>query len=209
MRTIIGYIDIFITMKTQINEELNLIKYLFDYKKGKVISEQTGSLLTEADGKTKEEYPACVQNLGDIVTGGGVSAITDKQGNSYYSNNKATLQPGTPGNTDQLSIKNVDYFCAADGTVKFGKPDPKELLLINAKKCGWGDDVAAYEASGWKCDTKMDTKSVMSSTATNIQTKLLELGYQLGTTGVDGKGVDGKIGPTTMKAIWEVLKKVK
>ena len=97
-------------MKTQINEELNLIKYLFDYKKGKVISEQNGSLLTEADGKTKEEYPACVQNLGDIVTGGGVSAITDKQGNSYYSNNKATLQPGTPGNTDQLSIKNVDYF---------------------------------------------------------------------------------------------------
>ena len=192
-------------MKTQINEELNLIKYLFDYKKGKVISEQNGSLLTEADGKTKEEYPACVQNLGDVVTGGGgVSSITDKQGNYYFSNNKAVLQPGVPGNVDMINTKNVDYFCATDGTLKFGKPDSKELLLVNAKKCGWGDDVKGYEASGWKCDTKMDTKSVMSSTATNIQNKLIELKKDIGT-----KGVDGKIGPATMKAIWEVLKTVK
>ena len=192
-------------MKTQINEELNLIKYLFDYKKGKVISEQNGSLLTEADGKTKEEYPTCVQNLGDVVTGGGgVSSITDKQGNFYFSNNKAVLQPGVPGNVDMINTKNVDYFCATDGTLKFGKPDSKELLLVNAKKCGWGDDVKGYEASGWKCDTKMDTKSVMSSTATNIQNKLIELKKDIGT-----KGVDGKIGPATMKAIWEVLKTVK
>jgi len=202
---VIGFIDIFITMKTQINEELNLIKYLFDYKKGKVISEQNGSLLTEADGKTKEEYPACVQNLGDVVTGGGgVSAITDKQGNSYFSNNKATLQPGVPGNTDILNIKNVDYFCAADGTVKFGKPDPKELLLINAKKCGWGADVKAYEASGWKCDSKMDVASIVKDTAVNIQNKLVSLGKDIGP-----KGVDGKLGAKSMLAIWEVLKTVK
>ena len=32
----------------------------------------------------------------------------------------------------------------------------KADLLTNAKKCGWGDDVKAYEASGWKCDSKMD-----------------------------------------------------
>jgi len=205
MRMVIGFIDIFITMKTQINEELNLIKYLFDYKKGKVISEQNGSLLTEADGKTKEEYPACVQNLGDVVTGGGgVSAITDKQGNSYFSNNKATLQPGVPGNTDILNIKNVDYFCAADGTVKFGKPDPKELLLINAKKCGWGADVKAYEASGWKCDSKMDVASIVKDTAVNIQNKLVSLGKDIGP-----KGVDGKLGAKSMLAIWEVLKTVK
>jgi hypothetical protein len=201
---VIGYIDIFITMKTQINEELNLIKYLFDYKKGKVISEQNGSLLTEADGKTKEEYPTCVQNLGDIVTGGGVSAITDKQGNSYYSNNKATLQPGVPGNLDMLNIKNVDYFCAADGTLKFGKPDSKELLLVNAKKCGWGTDVKAYEASGWKCDSKMDVASIVKDTAVNIQNKLVSLGKDIGP-----KGVDGKLGAKSMLAIWEVLKNVK
>ena len=204
MRMVIGYIDIFITMKTQINEELNLIKYLFDYKKGKVISEQNGSLLTEADGKTKEEYPTCVQNLGDIVTGGGVSAITDKQGNSYYSNNKATLQPGVPGNLDMLNIKNVDYFCAADGTLKFGKPDSKELLLVNAKKCGWGTDVKAYEASGWKCDSKMDVASIVKDTAVNIQNKLVSLGKDIGP-----KGVDGKLGAKSMLAIWEVLKNVK
>ena len=202
---VIGYIDIFITMKTQINEELNLIKYLFDYKKGKVISEQNGSLLTEADGKTKEEYPACVQNLGDVVTGGGgISTITDKQGNKYFSNNKAQLQPGVPGNTDIISIKMVDYFCAADGTIKFGKPDSKELLLINAKKCGWGTDVKAYEASGWKCDSKMDVSSIIKDTAVNIQNKLVSLGKDIGP-----RGVDGKIGPTTMKAIWDVLKTVK
>jgi len=187
-----------------LSEELNLIKYLFDYKKGKVISEQNGSLLTEADGKTKEEYPACVQNLGDVVTGGGgVSSITDKQGNSYYSNNKATLQPGVPGNLDMLNIKNVDYFCAADGTLKFGKPDSKELLLVNAKKCGWGDDVKGYEASGWKCDIK-GRNDVISSTSVNIQNKLVELGKDIGPM-----GADGKIGPMTMKAIWDVLKTVK
>jgi len=192
-------------MKNQITEELNLIKYLFDYKKGRVISEQNNVLLTEADGKTKEEYPTCVQNLGDIVTGGGgVSAITDKQGNSYYSNNKATLQPGVPGNLDMLNIKNVDYFCAADGTVKFGKPDAKELLLINAKKCGWGDDVKAYEASGWKCDSKMDVVSIVKDTAVNIQNKLVSLGKDIGP-----KGVDGKLGVKSMLAIWEVLKTVK
>jgi len=191
-------------MKNQINEELNLIKYLFDYKKGKVISEQNGSLLTEADGKTKEEYPACVQNLGDVVTGGGgVSSITDKQGNSYYSNNKATLQPGVPGNLDMLNIKNVDYFCAADGTLKFGKPDSKERLLINAKKCGWGIDVKGYEASGWKCNIK-GRNDVISSTSVNIQNKLVELGKEIGPM-----GADGKIGPMTMKAIWDVLKTVK
>jgi hypothetical protein len=205
MRMVIGYIDIFITMKTQINEELNLIKYLFDYKKGKVISEQNGSLLTEADGKTKEEYPACVQNLGDVVTGGGgSSAITDKQGNSYFNNNRAQLQPGVPGNPDTINIKMVDYFCASDGTVKFGKPDPKELLLINAKKCGWGTDVKAYEASGWKCDSKMDVASIVKDTAVNIQNKLVSLGKDIGP-----KGVDGKLGAKSMLAIWEVLKTVK
>jgi hypothetical protein len=202
---VIGYIDIFITMKTQINEELNLIKYLFDYKKGKVISEQNGSLLTEADGKTKEEYPACVQNLGDVVTGGGgSSAITDKQGNSYFNNNRAQLQPGVPGNPDTINIKMVDYFCASDGTVKFGKPDPKELLLINTKKCGWGTDVKAYEASGWKCDSKMDVASIVKDTAVNIQNKLVSLGKDIGP-----KGVDGKLGAKSMLAIWEVLKTVK
>ena len=77
-------------------------------------------------------------------------------------------------------------------------------LLVAAKKCGWGDDVAAYEASGWKCNGNMNTQTVMSSTATNIQNKLKELGKDIGP-----KGVDGKIGPSTMKAIWDVLKSVK
>jgi hypothetical protein len=191
-------------MKNQINEELNLIKYLFDYKKGKVISEQNGSLITESDGKTKEEYPLCVQNLGDVSTGdGGGSSITDKQGNLYFNNNRAQLQPGVPGNTDIINIKMVDYFCAADGTLKFGKPDSKELLLVNAKKCGWGDDVKGYEASGWKCDIK-GRNDVISSTSVNIQNKLVELGKEIGPM-----GADGKIGPMTMKAIWDVLKTVK
>ena len=76
----------------------------------------------------------------------------------------------------------------------------KADLATNAKDMGWGDDVKGYEASGWK----RKDKSAMSSTAMNIQNKLTELGYNVGTT-----GADGKIGPNTMKAIWEVLKNVK
>ena len=203
MRTIIGYIDIFITKQyvmIKIEKYKSRFLTLIESTMGNV-----KPLLSESDGKTKEEYPACVQNLGDVVTGGGgISTITDKQGNKYFSNNKAQLQPGVPGNTDIISIKMVDYFCAADGTIKFGKPDSKELLLINAKKCGWGTDVKAYEASGWKCDSKMDVSSIIKDTAVNIQNKLVSLGKDIGP-----RGVDGKIGPTTMKAIWDVLKTVK
>ena len=200
-------------MKTQINEELNLIKYLFDYKKGRVISEQNSSLLTEvdsllkSDSKTKEEFPICVRNLGDVVTGsGGISTIKDKKGNLYFNNNTAVLQPGVDGNTgkDYFAIKNVDYFCDANGTLKFGKPNTKELLLINTKKCGWGTDVNAYEASGWKCDSKMDATSIIRDTAINIQNKLLSLNKEIGP-----KGVDGKLGLKSMLSIWEVLKTVK
>ena len=36
-------------MKNIVNEELNYMKYLFDYQRGKVISEQTTNKLLEKD----------------------------------------------------------------------------------------------------------------------------------------------------------------
>ena len=66
-----------------------------------------------------------------------------------------------------------------------------------------GIDVKGYEASGWKCDIK-GRNDVISSTSVNIQNKLVELGKEIGPM-----GADGKIGPMTMKAIWDVLKTVK
>lgn len=185
-------------MKTQINEELNLIKYLFNYEKGKVISEQNNILLTETDGKTKEEYPDCVRQFGEPTAGGGnlysINGTGDFTGYRFFNNNRVQ--------TPDTSM--VNYFCTAEGSPKIGKPDQKELLLINTKKCGWGNDIKGYEASGWKCDSKMSSKSALSSTAENIQKKLKELKKDIGP-----RGVDGKIGPETMKAIWDVIKYVK
>ena len=160
---VIGYIDIFITMKTQINEELNLIKYLFDYKKGKVISEQNGSLLTEADGKTKEEYPDCVRNLGDVVPDAKYPHIIDSKKNKYYTNNRATLQPGVQGNPNRDKTTVVDYFCDSDGTFKFGKAP------------------AVPSATEWIRDLKIGSVGVDVEA---IQTKLkipTKGGYQVGT----------------------------
>ncbi len=188
-------------MKTQINEELNLIKYLFNYEKGKVISEQNNILLTETDGRTIEEYPDCVRQFGKPTVGGGnqysIDGTGDFKNNMFFSNNRVMKPDKTMDN----------YFCTAEGSPKIGKPDPSErqsILLSNAKKCGWGNDIKGYEASGWKCDSKMSSKSALSSTAMNIQKKLIELKKDIGP-----RGADGKIGPETMKAIWDVIKYVK
>jgi hypothetical protein len=169
-------------MKTQINEELNLIKYLFEYKKGKVISEQKINLITE-DTELQNNAKAC-----------GWTLFSSESANTY---------------ADVDGYTKSGFECPK-GSGK--KPEKKETpvvktpeerkseLATNAKSMGWGDDVKGYEASGWK----RNDKSAMSSTAMNIQNKLKELGYELGPT-----GVDGKIGPATMKSIWEVLKTVK
>ena len=179
-------------MKTQINEELNLIKYLFDYKKGKVISEQKITLITEGT-EGQKNAKACGWTLPfNPETGISVADVAGYEASGW----ECPRGSGKKPEKKEIPVVKTPEQIKAD-------------LAAAAKKCGWGDDVKGYEASDWKCDGKLNTKSVMSSTATNIQTKLLELGYQLGSTGVDGKGVDGKIGPTTMKAIWEVLKKVK
>jgi len=174
-------------MKNQITEELNLIKYLFDYKKGKVISEQKINLISEQTELQKNAISCgwTVYSSVSSITAADVDGYTKSGFECPKGSGKLPEKKEIP------SVKTPEQI--------------KADLLTNAKSMGWGDDVKGYEASGWK----RNDKSAMSSTAMNIQNKLLELGYQLGSTGVDGKGVDGKIGPTTMKAIWEVLKKVK
>ena len=46
-------------MKNIVNEELNYMKYLFDYQRGKVISEQTTNKVLEKDGCEKGFYRDC------------------------------------------------------------------------------------------------------------------------------------------------------
>jgi hypothetical protein len=102
-------------MKTQLNEELDSIKYLFGYQKGRVISEQNNVLLTEIDGQTKEEYLDCVQQFGDPVKLGDsyyIKGTGEFEGYSFY-NNKRVSTP-TSG--------NQDYYCS-NGKVAIGK-DP-------------------------------------------------------------------------------------
>ena len=183
MRMVIGYIDIFITMKTQINEELNLIKYLFDYKKGKVISEQKITLITE-ETEGQKNAKACGWTLPfNPETGISVADVAGYEASGWECPRGSGKRP----EKKETPIVKTPEQIKAD-------------LAANAKSMGWGDDVKGYEASGWK----RNDKSAMSSTAMNIQTKLKELNKYIGP-----KGVDGKIGPETMKAIWDVLKSVK
>jgi hypothetical protein len=139
-------------MKQQINEELNVIKYLFDYKKGKVVSEQHTSLITE-ETELQKNAKAC--------------------GWTFFSSESAITIADTQG----------------------------------------------YEKSGWECPkgsgkrpekTPVKTEkevvvkvSPQTNDATNIQKKLVELGQDIGP-----KGVDGRIGPDTMKAVWSVIKDI-
>jgi len=156
-------------MKTQINEELNLIKYLFDYKKGKVISEQ---MITEENGQTVEEYPICVQKYGQPTSNGSYYSIIGKdefKDSKFYSNYRVATSGGMK-----------DYYCSGDKVVLGKNPTP----VKNEK------EVVAKV-------------SPQTNDATNIQTKLVELGQDIGP-----KGVDGRIGPNTMKAIWAVIKDI-
>lgn len=186
MRMVIGFIDIFITMKTQINEELNLIKYLFDYKKGKVISEQKINLISEQTELQKNAISCgwTVYSSESAITAADVDGYTKSGFECPKGSGKLPEKKETP------VVKTPEQI--------------KADLETNAKKCGWGTDVKAYEASGWKCDSKMDVASIVKDTAVNIQNKLVSLGKDIGP-----KGVDGKLGAKSMLAIWEVLKTVK
>ena len=121
------------------------------------------NLLTEDNGKTKEEYPDCVQNLGDVVPDAKYPHIIDSKKNKYYTNNRATLQPGVQGNPSNRIETTVDYFCDSDGTFKFGKAP------------------AVPSATEWRRDLKIGSVGVDVEA---IQTKLkipTKGGYQVGT----------------------------
>ena len=161
-------------MKTQLNEELNAIKYLFDYKKGKVISEQNNVLLTEADGQTVVEYPICVQKYGQPTPNGGIYSIDGKDdfvNHDFYTNYRVATVNGMK-----------DYYCSSDNKIVLGKnPTPVIMKGVVVKE------------------------TPKTNNATNIQNKLVELGKEsmLGST-----GVDGKIGPNTINAIWDTIKDI-
>ena len=121
------------------------------------------NLLTEDNGKTKEEYPDCVRNLGDVVPDAKYPHIIDSKKNKYYTNNRATLQPGVQGNPNRDKTTVVDYFCDSDGTFKFGKAP------------------AVPSATEWIRDLKIGSVGVDVEA---IQTKLkipTKGGYQVGT----------------------------
>jgi hypothetical protein len=159
-------------MKTQLNEELNSIKYLFDYKRGKVISEQ---IITEENGQTVEEYPICVQKYGKPTFNGIIYSIDGKDdfvNHDFYNNYRVMTVDGMK-----------DYYCSSDNKIVLGKnPTPVIMKGVVVKE------------------------TPKTNNATNIQNKLVELGKEsmLGST-----GVDGKIGPNTINAIWDTIKDIK
>jgi hypothetical protein len=64
-------------MKQPLTEELSKINYLFGYKKGQVISEQSGIQLTEVSIDAKNQGPST--NAAPSTPGGGFPGLTEKQ----------------------------------------------------------------------------------------------------------------------------------
>lgn len=69
-------------MKTSINEELNYMKYLFGYQKGRVISEQYNPQLTK-DGCEKEYYRDCTTKLCVVIPKNTKVVYTQEDFNKY------------------------------------------------------------------------------------------------------------------------------
>ena len=100
-------------MKNIINEEINKINYLFGYKRGVVISEQTNSV---AD--TKIEY---IERL---------KSEQPESNQSYYNNLINYYKGNDSPNADKNMIDNIDKYFSQPKTPEL--PNTEEVDLGNA-----------------------------------------------------------------------------
>lgn len=87
-----------------------------------------------------------------------------------------------------------------------------ELLAINAKKCGWGDDVKGYKDSGWKCPKSGGGGGKPSTTwdecsGTYHKGCKSSNGTIAKVQGCLGIGTDGKFGSITQRKVKEKIGK--
>lgn len=162
-------------MKTQLNEELDSIKYLFGYQRGRVISEQKTyyrdifGKVGVVDGTINKFRPLGSREitLDEFKSSGGIDLFSGI--------NKVSLNiPKLPQTPQVAQEPQLDQVVLEPQVVQ--QPQVAQQPQVNT-----------------------------SSTATNIQNKLVELGREsmLGPT-----GVDGKIGPNTINAIWDTIKDI-
>jgi hypothetical protein len=144
-------------MKTQLNEELDSIKYLFGYKRGVVISEQKTYYQNNIDKKVHvvdnpNRVPMLTARIIDrdefLKLGGIDFSDTENLQKNIVKNFKANQQVSQEPQLDQVVLQP--------------QVEPEPLIY-----------------------RKPEVKP--PSTATNIQNKLVELGKNIGPTGADGK----------------------
>lgn len=94
-------------------------------KKRKYLKE-SNSLITEENGENKDEYPPCVQNLGDIIGDTDFYSIMGKgewEDYFFYNNSRVVLPSG----------KMDSYYCVGDKVV-IGRPFAKFPCVPNHPK---------------------------------------------------------------------------
>ena len=162
-------------MKTQLNEELDSIKYLFGYQRGRVISEQK-TYYRESNGRV-----------------GVVDGIIRKF--KPFGSKEITLD-------EFKSSGGIDLFSIGLDIPKFSQTQQTPQVAQEPQL----DQVVLEPQVVQQPQVAQQPQVNTSSTATNIQNKLVELGKEsmLGST-----GVDGKIGPNTINAIWDTIKDLK
>jgi len=74
-------------------------------------------------------------------------------------------------------------------------------LLLNAKKCGWGNDVKGYKASGYKCPKPKTAGAGTMPTLDPNSIKMIQKGL--------GLPADGKMGPNTQQGMQNYMKQNK
>jgi len=162
-------------MKNIINEELNYIKYLFDYQKGKVISEQKNIILEESKITIlPENIVPCPSDETELSKFIQVDDISSKEAKFYLDNVKLS-------NKRQL-FNNFYYKLKSDG-VFFIKTDKKYYLdtyptlkdhLIDAfeatiKKDSSGDFLFLYNDGSYKKPKFIDQEKIKEQHKKNIR----------------------------------------
>ena len=175
----------------KLNEELDLIKYLMNYDRGQIMSEQK-NILSE---QTKSDYDQIANQLSTTWSAtlqkyGLTDTIkfygTDAQGNlvEEYTTKPTVISIGlsNPYNTGQDGIFESAYF-ACDTQVKFTKPNDKVKItayaLATETTSGlqpYGQRSAYADLTGEKNDAKRELlKKNYDTTTKNMAKQICKL----------------------------------